>query len=39
MKVIAIMPKLHDYLASTIIEGLYKNNVEISYFAHYLYCC
>ena len=29
MKVIAIVPKLFDYLVSAIIEGLYKNNVEI----------
>jgi len=29
MKVIAIMPKLFDYLVSAIIEGLYKNSVNI----------
>ncbi|MFX1311243.1 MAG: glycosyltransferase [Promethearchaeota archaeon] len=29
MKIIAITPKLFDYLVSAIIEGLYKNNVEI----------
>ena len=29
MKVVAIMPKLSDYLVSGIKEGLYKNGVEI----------
>ena len=29
MKIIAIVPKLFDYLVSAIIEGLYKNNVNI----------
>ncbi|MFX0073194.1 MAG: hypothetical protein ACFFAO_19115 [Candidatus Hermodarchaeota archaeon] len=29
MKVIAIMPKLFDYLISSIVEGLYKNNIEV----------
>ncbi len=29
MKVIAIIPTSFDYLVSSIIEGLYKNNVEV----------
>ena len=29
MKIIAITPKMVDYLASAIIEGLYKNGVEV----------
>ena len=29
MKIITIIPKLHDYLTSVIIEGLYKNNIEV----------
>ena len=29
MKVIAIVPKKSDYLVSAIIEGLFKNKVEI----------
>ncbi|KKM16800.1 hypothetical protein LCGC14_1682200 [marine sediment metagenome] len=29
MKIVAILPKLFDYLVSAIIEGLYENNVKI----------
>ena len=29
MKIIAITPKLFDYIVSTIIEGLYQNNINV----------
>jgi len=29
MKIVAIVPKSFDYLVSTIIEGLYENNVKV----------